>query len=269
MIHHSRSTFNEVSSCKAMEIQVLKGLHPSSRNHPIVYRSTLMSQFPSSTKTIRRLLPIQWPQPHNEEICLAMEEAEFEEKLSKKEMAMEIATPAPAPITSPKINITLSPAKTETHKKNMIQVSNTKKPLFFDVNLAKREIGLVDLVLIPERSLAFICPPKCLFVFQIEQFEKVSESICVICIAFDAEHGLVSLFFVYFTFNCFNLHTTIMMVVTISENLKNTGLTTDKKVLTSTVGMKDEAKGKMIEIVLGKSDKFDSLVPPVTNGKTP
>ncbi|CAN6969316.1 unnamed protein product [Brassica oleracea var. botrytis] len=148
-----------------------------------------------------------------------MEEAEFEEK---KKMAMEIATPASAPITSPEINIILSPTKTETHKKNMIQVSNTKKPLFFDVNLAKREIGLVDLVLIPERSLAFICPPK-----------------------------------------------SIMMVVTISEILKNTGLTTDKKVLTSTVGMKDEAKGKMIEIVLGKSDKFDSLVPHVTNGKTP
>ncbi|KAH0868533.1 hypothetical protein HID58_075555 [Brassica napus] len=137
-------------------------------------------------------------------------------------MAMEIATPAPAPITSPEINIILSPAKTETHKKNMIQVSNTKNPLFFDVNLDKREIGLVDLVLIPERSLAFICPPK-----------------------------------------------SIMMVVTISEILKNTGLTRDKKELTSTVGMKDEAKGKMIEIVLGKSDKFDSLVPPVTNGKTP
>ncbi|CAN7077978.1 unnamed protein product [Brassica oleracea var. botrytis] len=210
-------------------------LHPSSRNHPIVYRSTLMSQFPSSTKTIRRLLPIQWPQPQSEEICLAMEEAEFEEK---KKMAMEIATPAPAPITSPEINIILSPAKTETHKKNMIQVSNTKNPLFFDVNLDKREIGLVDLVLIPERSLAFICPPK-----------------------------------------------SIMMVVTISEILKNTGLTRDKtfnliqicffyyyycsEELTSTVGMKDEAKGKMIEIVLGKSDKFDSLVPPVTNGKTP
>ncbi|CDY68615.1 BnaCnng59770D [Brassica napus] len=214
MIHHPRSTFNEVSSCKAVEIQVLKVLHPSSRNHPIVYRSTLMSQFPSSTKTIRRLLPIQWPQPQSEEICLAMEEAEFEEK----KMAMEIATPAPAPITSPEINIILSPAKTETHKKNMIQVSNTKNPLFFDVNLDKREIGLVDLVLIPERSLAFI---------------------------------------------------SIMMVVTISEILKNTGLTRDKKELTSTVGMKDEAKGKMIEIVLGKSDKFDSLVPPVTNGKTP
>ncbi|KAL0723267.1 hypothetical protein Bca4012_037866 [Brassica carinata] len=40
------------------------------------------------------------------------------------------------------------------------------------------------------------------------------------------------------------------------------------KALTSTVGMKDETKGGMvqkakIEIVLGKSDKFDSLVPPV------
>ncbi|KAJ0237801.1 hypothetical protein HA466_0247110 [Hirschfeldia incana] len=48
-------------------------------------------------------------------------------------MAMEITTPAPAPI----INMILSPAKTDTHKKNMIQVSNTKKPLVFYVNLAK------------------------------------------------------------------------------------------------------------------------------------
>nr|VDC95542.1 unnamed protein product [Brassica oleracea] len=45
---------------------------------------TLMSQFPSLTKTIpaSHLLPIQWPQPQNEEILLAMEEAEFEEKVS-------------------------------------------------------------------------------------------------------------------------------------------------------------------------------------------
>ena len=63
--------------------------------------------------------------------------AEINWELSKKKMAMEIATSAPAPITSPEINIILSPAKTKTHKKNMIQVSNTKKPLFFDVNLAK------------------------------------------------------------------------------------------------------------------------------------
>jgi len=45
---------------------------------------TLMTQFPSSTKTIPAsyLLPLQWPQPQNEEILLAMEEAEFEEKVA-------------------------------------------------------------------------------------------------------------------------------------------------------------------------------------------
>ncbi|KAG5416514.1 hypothetical protein IGI04_004081 [Brassica rapa subsp. trilocularis] len=107
-------------------------------------------------------------------------------------MAMEVATPAFAPITSPEINIVLAAtakkASVETHKKNRIQVSNTKKPLFFYVNLAKRYI---------------------------QQHNEVE--------------------------------------------LSALGM----------VGMKDETKGKMIEIVLGKSAKFDSLVPPVTNGKTP
>ncbi|WZY74321.1 uncharacterized protein At2g34160-like isoform X2 [Brassica rapa] len=139
-------------------------------------------------------------------------------------MAMEVATPAFAPITSPEINIVLAAtakkASVETHKKNRIQVSNTKKPLFFYVNLAKRYI---------------------------QQHNEVELSA---------------------------LGMAITTVVTISEILKNNGLATEKKVLTSTVGMKDETKGKMvqkakIEIVLGKSAKFDSLVPPVTNGKTP
>ncbi|ESQ49624.1 hypothetical protein EUTSA_v10021676mg [Eutrema salsugineum] len=138
-------------------------------------------------------------------------------------MAMEVATPAPAPIPAPERNIVLAPATTaiaETHKKNRIQVSNTKKPLFFYVNLAKRYI---------------------------QQHNEVELSA---------------------------LGMAITTVVTISEILKNNGLATEKKVLTSTVGMKDETKGRMvqkakIEIVLGKSDKFDSLVPPVTNGKTP
>ncbi|CAF1716631.1 hypothetical protein HID58_084773 [Brassica napus] len=46
---------------------------------------TLMSQFPSSTKTIpaSHLLPIQWPQPQSDEILLAMEEAELEEKCNE------------------------------------------------------------------------------------------------------------------------------------------------------------------------------------------
>ncbi|KAF8107708.1 hypothetical protein N665_0118s0072 [Sinapis alba] len=134
-------------------------------------------------------------------------------------MAMEVATPAPAPITAPERNIILAPATVENHKKNRIQVSNTKKPLFFYVNLAKRYM---------------------------QQHNEVELSA---------------------------LGMAITTVVTISEILKNNGLATEKKVLTSTVGMKDETKGKMvqkakIEIVLGKSDKFDSLVPPVTNGKT-
>merc|ERR1712183_953902 len=95
--------------------------------------------------------------------------------------------------------------------KNRIQVSNTKKPLFFYVNLAKRYI---------------------------QQHNEVELSA---------------------------LGMAITTVVTISEILKNNGLATEKKVLTSTVGMKDENKGRVvqkakIEIVLGKSEKFDSLM---------
>ncbi|KAF3544022.1 hypothetical protein DY000_02003597 [Brassica cretica] len=141
-------------------------------------------------------------------------------------MAMEVATPAPAPLTAPERNIVLAApsvkSTAESHKKNRIQVSNTKKPLFFYVNLAKRYM---------------------------QQHNEVELSA---------------------------LGMAITTVVTISEILKNNGLAIEKKVLTSTVGMKDETKGRMvqkakasIEIVLGKSDKFDSLVPPVTNGKTP
>ncbi|CAN6911659.1 hypothetical protein HID58_077115 [Brassica napus] len=127
-------------------------------------------------------------------------------------MAMEVATPVHAPAPSPATNLIVSATTTavETHKKNRIQVSNTKKPLFFYVNLAKRYI---------------------------QQYNEVELSA---------------------------LGMAITTVVTISEILKNNGLATEKKVLTSTVGMKDENKGRVIEIVLGKSDKFDSLMTPVT-----
>ncbi|PKI59672.1 uncharacterized protein At2g34160-like [Punica granatum] len=96
-------------------------------------------------------------------------------------------------------------------KKNRIQVSNTKKPLFFYVNLAKRYM---------------------------QQHEEVELSA---------------------------LGMAITTVVTIAEILKNNGLATEKKVLTSSVGMKDENKGRMIqkakiEIVLAKSEKFDMLM---------
>ncbi|KAG4176503.1 hypothetical protein ERO13_A11G249900v2 [Gossypium hirsutum] len=99
----------------------------------------------------------------------------------------------------------------EAQKKNRIQVSNTKKPLFFYVNLAKRYI---------------------------QQHNEVELSA---------------------------LGMAITTVVTIAEILKNNGLAIEKKVLTSTVGMKDENEGRVvlkakIEIVLGKSEKFDLLM---------
>ncbi|KAG6645422.1 hypothetical protein I3843_08G116600 [Carya illinoinensis] len=106
-------------------------------------------------------------------------------------------------------------APTEPQKKNRIQVSNTKKPLFFYVNLAKRYI---------------------------QQHNEVELSA---------------------------LGMAITTVVTIAEILKNNGLATQKKVCTSTIGMKDENKGRLIqkakiEIVLGKSEKFDSLMTAAT-----
>ncbi|WCJ43860.1 Alba DNA/RNA-binding protein [Euphorbia peplus] len=126
-------------------------------------------------------------------------------------MAVETVAPAPpAPSPSPAPAATGDLAQAQ-QKKNRIQVSNTKKPLFFYVNLAKRYI---------------------------QQHNEVELSA---------------------------LGMAITTVVTIAEILKNNGLATEKKVLTSTVGMKDENKGRLvqkakIEIVLGKSEKFDSLM---------
>ncbi|KAJ8486482.1 hypothetical protein OPV22_018967 [Ensete ventricosum] len=96
-------------------------------------------------------------------------------------------------------------------KKNRIQVSTNKKPLFFYVNLAKRYM---------------------------QQYNEIELSA---------------------------LGMAIGTVVTVAEILKNNGLATEKKILTSTVGTKDEAKGRLvrkakIEILLGKknSDDHDS-----------
>ncbi|KAL2897988.1 hypothetical protein RDABS01_039770 [Bienertia sinuspersici] len=95
-------------------------------------------------------------------------------------------------------------------KKNRIQVSNTKKPLFFYVNLAKRYM---------------------------EQHNEVELSALGMAIA---------------------------TVVTIAEILKNNGLAVEKKITTSTVDI-NESGGRpvqkaKIEIVLGKSERFDELM---------
>ncbi|KAH9659223.1 Alba domain-containing protein [Citrus sinensis] len=124
-------------------------------------------------------------------------------------MAGEAPVAAAAAVAATTTTKTTTTGSIESHKKNRIQVSNTKKPLFFYVNLAKRYI---------------------------QQHDEVELSALA-----------------------------ITTVVTIAEILKNNGLATEKKVLTSTVGMKDENKGRFIqkakiEIVLGKSEKFDSLM---------
>ncbi|PON78343.1 Alba DNA/RNA-binding protein [Parasponia andersonii] len=99
----------------------------------------------------------------------------------------------------------------DSYKKNRIQVSNTKKPLFFYVNLAKRYM---------------------------QQHNEVELSALGMAIA---------------------------TVVTVAEILKNNGLAVEKKILTSTVDMKDDSRGRpiqkaKIEIVLGKTENFDELM---------
>ncbi|PQM41767.1 uncharacterized protein Pyn_33867 [Prunus yedoensis var. nudiflora] len=57
----------------------------------------------------------------------------------------------------------------------------------------------------------------------------------------------------------------IATVVTIAEILKNNGLAVEKKIMTSTVDIKDDSRGRpvqkaKIEIILGKSENFDDLM---------
>ncbi|XP_058200385.1 uncharacterized protein At2g34160-like [Rhododendron vialii] len=97
----------------------------------------------------------------------------------------------------------------EAQKKNRIQVSNTKKPLFFYLNLAKRCIKQHNNVVLSALGMA------------------------------------------------------IPTVVTIAEILKANGLAMEKGVWTSTVGIKDEAKGRIIqkpkiEIVLEKNENAEN-----------
>uniref|UniRef100_A0A2P2P7Y5 Uncharacterized protein n=1 Tax=Rhizophora mucronata TaxID=61149 RepID=A0A2P2P7Y5_RHIMU len=49
------------------------------------YPGALARQYPGCTKTIptSHLLPSQWPQPQNEELLIALEESDFEEKLNE------------------------------------------------------------------------------------------------------------------------------------------------------------------------------------------
>ncbi|XP_027125442.1 uncharacterized protein At2g34160-like [Coffea eugenioides] len=108
-------------------------------------------------------------------------------------------------------DININNSNNDLQKKNRIQVSNTKKPLFFYVNLAKRYM---------------------------QQHNEVELSALGMAIA---------------------------TVVSVAEILKNNGLAVEKRIVTSTVEIKDDSRGRpvqkaKIEIVLGKSAKFDELM---------
>ncbi|KAI3463394.1 hypothetical protein Pfo_020057 [Paulownia fortunei] len=106
----------------------------------------------------------------------------------------------------------------ESQKKNRIQVSNTKKPLFFYVNLSKRYM---------------------------QQYNEVELSA---------------------------LGMAISTVVSVAEILKNNGFAVEKKIMTSTVEIKDDSRGRSIqkakiEIVLGKTANFDELMAAAQEGR--
>ncbi|KAI6683927.1 hypothetical protein NL676_029840 [Syzygium grande] len=67
----------------------------------------------------------------------------------------------------------------------------------------------------------------------------------------------------------FALGMAIATVVTMAEILKNNGFAAEKKITTSTVGIKDESRGRPVqkakmEILLGKLEKFDELMAAAT-----
>ncbi|CAN6706972.1 unnamed protein product [Malus baccata var. baccata] len=165
-------------------------------------------------------------------------------------------------------NITVNAS--DSHKKNRIQVSNTKKPLFFYVNLAKRymqqynEVELSALgmgmtfQLFPSRYAVelitlFVSISVCCVMYQCTGCGHYSEIMETLSINADARTN----------FSCTTA--AIATVVTIAEILKNNGLAVEKKIMTSTVDIKDDSRGRpvqkaKIEIVLGKSEDFDDLM---------
>ncbi|PON46098.1 DNA/RNA-binding protein Alba-like [Parasponia andersonii] len=139
------------------------------------------------------------------------------------------------------------PQANEAHKKNRIQVSNTKKPLFFYVNLAKRYIQQHNEVELSALGMA------------ITTVVTIAEILKNNGLATEKSKELVFVMPIYFL--------TISLMEITGIFLSYMVILTE--VSTSTVGMKDENKGRLvqkakIEIVLGKSENFDSLVAAAT-----
>ncbi|RVX11082.1 Uncharacterized protein CK203_013270 [Vitis vinifera] len=141
----------------------------------------------------------------------------------------------------------------DSHKKNRIQVSNTKKPLF-SMLISPRYVFIYFFNFV---CLSMFCHMLCLVaeilvarVFHLLYYCNVGLQ------RYMQQHNEVELS---------ALGMAIATVVTIAEILKNNGLAVEKKIMTSTVDMKDESRGRpiqkaKIEILLGKTENFDELM---------
>ncbi|CAL8132731.1 unnamed protein product [Prunus armeniaca] len=126
----------------------------------------------------------------------------------------------------------------DSHKKNRIQVSNTKKPLFFYVNLAKRYMQQYNEVELSALGMAIAT------VVTIAEILK-NNGLAV-------EKSEASIYFYIFLQSYY--HYSIYIFLNINA-----------EIMTSTVDIKDDSRGRpvqkaKIEIILGKSENFDDLM---------
>ncbi|XP_033147729.1 uncharacterized protein At2g34160 isoform X1 [Brassica rapa] len=124
----------------------------------------------------------------------------------------------------------------DSQKKNRIQVSNTKKPLFFYVNLAKRYMQEHNDVELSALGMA------------IATVVTIAEILKNNGFAVEKSEFLGYLVFIFL----YDLATKLCFCMCI-------------EIMTSTVDIKDGSRGRpvqkpKIEITLGKSEKFDELM---------
>ncbi|KAG6382814.1 hypothetical protein SASPL_157471 [Salvia splendens] len=146
----------------------------------------------------------------------------------------------------------------ETQKKNRIQVSNTKKPLFFYVNLAKRymlqhnevELSGLGMAISTVVSVAEILKNNGFAVEKSELFFKIPYSLLLFC----NQHRLL-----------LKQNATLIHHLYITKIELNASTFKHVEIMTSTVEIKDDSRGRpvqkaKIEVVLGKTANFDELM---------
>ncbi|VAH68106.1 unnamed protein product [Triticum turgidum subsp. durum] len=177
-------------------LATMQAVRPSAREEA-VEQLHAQAMGESEAQEVREVVKaVEEEAPEEKEVAVVGEQKAAHAEVEADEMEVEADIEAEAGVSA---------------KKNRIQVSTNKKPLYFYVNLAKRYMQNYDEVELSALGMA------------------------------------------------------IGTVVTVSEILKNNGLATEKKILTSTIDTKDESKGRLvrkakIEILLCKSENFNSIM---------